>query len=1310
MRTCLLATAILMLLTPQFSDSRVMGQTLEETLKSVSAAQLAEEARQSGDAVRGAIVFHQQRMQCAGCHATATGSAMLPGPNLASLAQPMSDAGLVESVLEPSKVIRRGFETTVLLKSDGTTLIGLLAEKTDKQVTLRDPKRPGEMLSVSMEEIEEITTSDVSLMPAGQVNQLSSRQQFADLIRYLMEIRDGGPERARQLQPSPSLLTVQIPEYEKDIDHAGFLRNSDDESFRRGEALYQRVCRNCHGTKDEPGSLPTSLRFAEGRFRSGSDPFTMYQTLTHGFGLMAAQTWMVPSQKYDVILYIRETFLRPHNPTQWTEITESYLAGLPKGESRGPAPGTIQPWSAMDYGPSLTHSWEIPGDSLNIAQKGIAIRLDSGAGGVSRGRHWMIFDTDTLRMAAAWSSPEKQDPERNFVDWRGIQFNGEHQIHPRITGVVTAANPNGPGWADPNTGMFPDDQRVLGRDGRRYGPLPRNWGRFRGQYHFRNQVVLSYEIGGTAILELPGMAEQSADVAAPIFTRTLNIGPRTQDLLLQVCQQSHAELIDIRTDMAVAAGSAPVMFGVPQTATESRTPGMPLKFDGSSFVELTDASELNMTSQDFTITARLKTNANGTIFSLARAADKWSPDGQTFFIRGGHLGFDIGWVGAVTSRRKVNDGEWHTVAVTWQHRSKKLQLWIDGRPDGEGVLSAGSRPENAIARIGFTTPDFPQPESHFSGDLQNVRFFQRALTRELQNEDALAQVDDGLRGHWELSKATGDSVADSSQHLAPALIRRGESRRLVTAPVVAGLVPGIPETEWVVQEDRLCLRIPAGPNPLRTTLWITSRADRTTPVSLPVLPAAGADLQEYTRGGPAAWDQTLTTRVMPMSEQGAFAADLLTAPEVNPWLAQLRFTGLDFFSDGRMAACTWDGDVWVISGLPNEPELKWRRIASGLYQPLGLKILADTIYLTCRDQLAVLRDLNGDGATDFVECLNNDHQVTEHFHEFAMGLQTDAAGNFYYAKSGRHALEAVVPHHGTLLRVTADGQRTEILATGFRAANGVCLNPDGSFVVTDQEGFWNPKNRINWVTPGTEGKPRFYGNMFGYHDVTDTSDQAMEPPLCWITNEFDRSPGELLWVNSEKWGSLNGSLLNLSYGYGKVFLVPHESVQGVMQGGMIELPIPAFPAGVMRGRFHPGDGQLYLCGMFAWAGSATHPGGIYRLRMTEREVHLPRELHAEKNGVSLTFTAPLDPESVRSGNFEIRVWDLKRTANYGSKHFNERPLQVSASTLSEDGRRVTLQIPELQPTWGMEIKYVLRSMSGEPLEGRIHNTIHRLPE
>src|SRR2546422_8347969 len=194
-------------------------------------------------------------------------------------------------------------------------------------------------------------------------------------------------------------------------------------------------------------------------------------------------------------------------------------------------------------------------------------------------------------------------------------------------------------------------------------------------------------------------------------------------------------------------------------------------------------------------------------------------------------------------------------------------------------------------------------------------------------------------------------------------------------------------------------------------------------------------------------------------------------------------------------------------------------------------------YVTCRDQIALLRDLNGDGEIDFYENFNNDNQVTEHFHEFAMGLQTDREGNFYYAKSARHALPALVPHHGTLLKVSKDGSKTQIVATGFRAANGVCVNDDGTFFVTDQEGHWTPKNRINWVKPGG-----FYGNMMAYDCPASSADNDMAQPLGWITNEKDRSPGEIVRVTSDKWGPLQGSLLNLSYGMGRIFLVPHEQV------------------------------------------------------------------------------------------------------------------------------------------------------------------------
>src|SRR5262249_1036733 len=256
-----------------------------------------------------------------------------------------------------------------------------------------------------------------------------------------------------------------------------------------------------------------------------------------------------------------------------------------------------------------------------------------------------------------------------------------------------------------------------------------------------------------------------------------------------------------------------------------------------------------------------------------------------------------------------------------------------------------------------------------------------------------------------------------------------------------------------------------------------------------------------------------------------------------------------------------------------------------------------------------------------------------------------------------------VPHHGTLLRVSKDGSKTDILATGFRAPNGVCLNPDGTFFLTDQEGHWTPKNRINRVERGG-----FYGNLWSYQDITDPSDKPMKQPVCWITNAFDRSPSELLWVTSDRWGPLKGSLLNFSYGYGKVYVVPHEKAEGEWQGGMCALPLPRFPTGVMRGRFHPTDGQLSCCGMFAWAGDQTQPGGFYRIRYPGKSVYLPIGLAATKTGMTITFSGPLDSATAGDPkNYEVRTWSLKRSEQYGSEHYNEQSSKVAAASVSPAG-------------------------------------------
>jgi len=1025
------------------SDS---GSTLVQQLAKEPVAELANAAREQGDAARGAALFFQAFLTCAKCHDGEAGTQL--GPDIAKAGKEATAEYLVESVLYPSKVIKKGYETVVLTTIEGRTITGLIAEETANTVVLIDPAANGKRVAILKSDIEKRDASKQSLMPEGLVNLLSDRQQFLDLTKYLIEVSEGGPAKAAALRPAVTVIV--IPEYEKIIDHAGIIGSWDEKSLKRGEAIYTRVCANCHGTKDQPGSLPTSPKFAAHVFKNGGDPYSLYQTITRGYGMMAAQTWMVPRQKYDLIHYLRETYLKPHNPSQFTKVDVAYLGGLPKGSTRGPNPIHVEPWVTMDYGPSMMNTFEIGGTKPNFAYKGIAVRLDAGAGGVSRGKQFAVFDHDTMRYAAAWTG-------EGFIDWKGIHFNGQHQVHPKLVGEVHVANPSGPGWADPETGRF-EDPRPRSRDDRPYGPLPKQWAQFKGTYSFGDRTVISYAVGDATILEMAGAEADSMRPSGVALSRTLDIGKSSRDLVARIA------------------------------------------------------------------------------------------------------------------------------------------------PAGVATALVGDSPASLVERDGFTLLVVP---------------------------------------------------ASATPTRVKVLIAKGDSLAAYAK---------------------------------------TSQAPRA--------------LKPLTVGGPKRWPELLKAGIALGKDNGPFAVDTFSLPERNPWNAQLRLTGFDFTPDGKaMAVCSWDGDVWLVRGLDTPASgLTWQRIASGLFQPLGLKLRDGAIFVCCRDQIVKLHDLNGDGETDFYECFNNDHQVTEHFHEFAMGLQTDADGNFYYAKSGRHALPALIPHHGTLLKVTKDGASTEILATGFRAANGVCLNPDGTFFVTDQEGFWTPKNRINLVSKGG-----FYGNMFGYTDITDTSDSAMKPPLCWITNDMDRSPAELIWVTSTKWGPLNGSLLNTSYGHGKIYVVPHETVNGQAQGGVSALPLPTLPTGIMRPRFHPTDGQLYVCGMFAWAGNQTAPGGFYRVRYTGKPADLPIGLKAKSGGVALTFTDALDAKSAADPkNYEVKVWGLNRTKNYGSKHVGEKPLVVSKATVSADGKTVKLDLLDLAPTWSMEIKYRVKGTDGRAVIGVIHNTIHAI--
>jgi len=1266
-------------------------------LSEMTAGQWIELAGREGDLQRGLTLFHDLQLACAQCHALHPSQPARTGPILSQVLPKHTDQRLVDALLEPSKEILEGFEQSVILTDAGNVIAGRILRQTETHLEFLEGAGDVPPRLFELEQIERIERRSDSLMPGGLVQKLGNQQRWLDLLRLLIELRAGGESVALRLA-ADSPKSSQIAAYESQVDHAGILRDLDQTAFERGEAIYRRVCFQCHGDLQQMGSLPTSLRFGQGDFKNGNSPYAMYQTLTRGFGQMAAQSWMVPQQKYDVIHYIRETFLKDHRPAQYLRIDEEYLAQLPSGTTRGPAPSTIEPWNAMDYGNLIAHTFEVPGDGLNIAYKGMAMRLDPGPGGAARGNHWMLFCTDTLRMAAGWS--HREGVER-MTNWRSIQFNGEHQIHPSISGQVHWSLPNGPGWGNPMASdtqdRWNDQARVEGRDGRRYGPLPKTWGQWLGHSTHEGKTILHYRIGDAVIDELPQVEWIDQQ---PVFVRRLRIGAHKEPLHWKVLPATDQSDQPLRS---IDPHGTSVRWGVIADEQSIKPRQADSLLDGSGYWEISEGDWLGRrTPQRWTLVAQVQTESDGTIAAFAPVGPQWAPGGMTLFIRDGRLVFDVGWVGAVASEIKVNDGKPHRVALAYDASNGTVRMAIDGSLSAEGVLRNPQPLDRSVFRIGYTSLNFPQPKSLLIGRVASLQLregFDRVEDHSNGATDSegkvIARFPEGDGWQW-------NDVATPQVQPSP--------------PIDAMFVSQGQGLGWQKQDGALVLVIE--PAEERTEIAVAlAPASRTGELPdgsgsiLEQMDVAGLrdplPWDRWLDGGAALFPDTIKTAVQVEEKaNGPLAVDTIQLPESNPWLALVRPTGIDFFTDGSLAVSTWDGDLWRVTLSNESSTATWRRIASGLFQPLGIRILEDRIYVLCRDQLVRLEDRNGDGAIDHYATVNHDHQVTEHFHEFAMGLQVDAEGNFYYAKSGRHALKAVVPHHGTLVRVSADGQKSEILATGFRAANGVCLNPDGTFFVTDQEGFWNPKNRINWLRRPDPSAPLFYGNLWGYTDVTDPSDDLMEPPLCWITNAKDRSPAELLWVDSPQWGPLDGKLLSLSYGYGKVFLVPHEQIGSRMQGGVVELPIAPLASGLMRARFHPRDGHLYGCGMFAWAGNATAPGGLYRFRPTGKPWRLPVGLQMRSGAITMQFTEPIDGQAGSKGKFSVRVWDLKRSERYGSDHQNERELEIQRVEVLPDRGAIRFEVPDLRPTWGLEVRYEIPMADGQMAIGELHGTMH----
>lgn len=430
------------------------------------------------------------------------------------------------------------------------------------------------------------------------------------------------------------------------------------------------------------------------------------------------------------------------------------------------------------------------------------------------------------------------------------------------------------------------------------------------------------------------------------------------------------------------------------------------------------------------------------------------------------------------------------------------------------------------------------------------------------------------------------------------------------------------------------------------------------------------DLTSFVKEATAAlhpqWPQWIETKGE-LGTQTPFATDRLTLPFENPYGTLFFITAHDFFSDGTAAVATMTGEVWLVKGIDEKLEkLRWKRFATGLNQPLGVKIVKGKLYVLGRDQITCLHDLNGDDEADFYECVTNAMQTSPGGHDFIVGLETDKEGRWYFA-SGNQGV----------CRITGR-DKLEVLGTGFRNPNGLGISADGRFVTSSgQEGDWTPATSIFQIELDHN-----LGAHFGAGGPKNG--QPPEPVLMYLPRGEDNSASSQVFITSEKWASLQGdnNLIHLSSGGGSAWLVMRQNIKGRWQAAAVKIS-GNFDSGPQCARFNPKDGHLYVNGMQGWGSYTPKDGCFQRVRFTGGDKPVPVAFEARDNGVLLRFNQPV--KNADPATCFAQCWNYHYGPQYGSPEYSVKyadtpghdPLEVRSVQTLDGGKTLFLEIPQI---------------------------------
>ncbi|MEV0393739.1 family 16 glycoside hydrolase [Polymorphospora rubra] len=410
-----------------------------------------------------------------------------------------------------------------------------------------------------------------------------------------------------------------------------------------------------------------------------------------------------------------------------------------------------------------------------------------------------------------------------------------------------------------------------------------------------------------------------------------------------------------------------------------------------------------------------------------------------------------------------------------------------------------------------------------------------------------------------------------------------------------------------------------------------------------------------------------------------------TLTDLRPAGFEPQVSGMDWLADGRLVISTWGGsnqvlgEVYIVenvTGATGPDQVTYKRVATGLREPMGVAVVDGTIYVSQKHELTELRDTNGDEIAD-------EHRTVAtwpyggNFHEFAFGLLYKG-GNFYLNLSvainygGATTDPQPVGNRGTSVVVNRRTGKISYVAGGLRTPNGIGWGPEQELFVTDNQGGYLPASKLVRID-----QDRFfhhYTNPDGPYDANPVT-----RPVLWLPqNEIGNSPSTPVLL---KKGPYRGQFLIGDVTYGGLQRAYLEKVHGEYQGAVFR-HTQGLEAGVNRVSLGP-DGAIYVGGLGAdgnWGQAGKLRHGLQKLTPNDNRTFDMKSMSATPNGFKIEYTRPLSTATIQdiARRYQVKQWRYVPAPTYGGPKVDEETLTVTGVKVSNDRRTVTLTIDGLQ--------------------------------